>query len=94
MLASSKKDLGERFYIQSASLNGKPYNRSFLDHFDIMRGGLLSFEMGRKYSGFGNKDYPLTEINDDWIVLNPIIEGGRFHLKEERMSSYLLLKKR
>lgn len=36
----------ENIYIQSATLNGKPYDKSFLMHDDIMNGGTLSFEMG------------------------------------------------
>jgi putative alpha-1,2-mannosidase len=33
-------------YIQSATLNGKPLDRSYLDHAGILRGGRLTFEMG------------------------------------------------
>ena len=33
-------------YIQSATLNGKPFDRSWIDHSEIMAGGELVFEMG------------------------------------------------
>lgn len=33
-------------YIQSATLNGKPFNRTSLEHADIVRGGRLAFQMG------------------------------------------------
>ena len=33
-------------YIQSATLNGKPYNRCYIDHEDIIRGGELHFVLG------------------------------------------------
>ena len=33
-------------YIQSARLNGKPYDRAFISHADIMKGGILELEMG------------------------------------------------
>ncbi len=33
-------------YIQKATLNGKPLNRSFISHQDIIEGGLLEIEMG------------------------------------------------
>ncbi|MDY6068627.1 MAG: glycoside hydrolase family 92 protein, partial [Opitutales bacterium] len=33
-------------YIQSAKLNGKPLNRSWITHDEIMNGGVLEFEMG------------------------------------------------
>lgn len=38
----------ENIYIQSAKLNGKPYNRSWITHDDIASGGTLVFEMGPK----------------------------------------------
>ena len=34
-------------YIQSATLNCKPYNRCYIDHEDIVRGGELHFVLGR-----------------------------------------------
>jgi len=33
-------------YIQSITLNGKPYTKSFITHHDIMVGGMLTFKMG------------------------------------------------
>jgi predicted alpha-1,2-mannosidase len=35
-------------YIQSATLNGKPYGRAFLDYADIMAGGELELVMGER----------------------------------------------
>ena len=35
-------------YIQSAVLNGKPLNKSFIDHHDIINGGTLLIKMGDK----------------------------------------------
>ena len=37
---------GANIYIQSVTLNGKPYSRCFIRHEDIARGGTLVFEMG------------------------------------------------
>ncbi len=34
-------------YIQSVTLNGKPYNRCYIEHEDIMAGGELHFKLGR-----------------------------------------------
>ena len=34
-------------YIQSATLNGKPYNHCYIEHEDIMKGGELHFVLGR-----------------------------------------------
>ena len=36
----------DNFYIQSATLNGKSFNRTWIDYSEITRGGTLSFEMG------------------------------------------------
>ncbi|MGE5353340.1 MAG: GH92 family glycosyl hydrolase [Acidobacteriota bacterium] len=36
----------KNIYIQSLELNGKPYNKSFLRHEDIIKGGSLVFHMG------------------------------------------------
>ena len=38
----------ENIYIQSATLNGKPYNETFIKHEDIINGGELRFVMGSK----------------------------------------------
>ena len=46
----------ENAYIQSATLNGKPYERCVLEHNDLMAGGELVFEMG-------------PEPNKDWGIL-------------------------
>ena len=36
----------ENIYIQQVELNGKPYNKSTINHQDIMNGGVLKFIMG------------------------------------------------
>lgn len=36
----------ENIYIQSATLNGKVYDKNYISHDDIMNGGELKFEMG------------------------------------------------
>ena len=36
----------ENIYIQSATLNGNPFNKSWITHEDIVGGGTLVFEMG------------------------------------------------
>lgn len=45
----------ENRYIQSAALNGEPYNKSYITYQDIMNGGTLEFEMG-------------SEPNKEWAV--------------------------
>ncbi|SHN17615.1 GH92 family glycosyl hydrolase [Chitinophaga sp. CF418] len=43
----------ENIYIQQVTLNGKPYNNSFIRHSDILKGGVLKITMGNKPSDFG-----------------------------------------
>lgn len=45
-IIEAKNISGKNIYIQSASLNGKPYDKSYILHQDIMNGGKLSFVMG------------------------------------------------
>ena len=40
-------------YIQSATMNGTPYNASFITHHDLMEGGTLVFAMGAHPSVWG-----------------------------------------
>lgn len=51
----------ENKYIQSATLNGEPLNRSWLSHEEITQGGILIFEMGADPNlewGNNNADIP------------------------------------
>ncbi|NCD69746.1 GH92 family glycosyl hydrolase [Mucilaginibacter agri] len=50
-------------YIQSATLNGKPYTHNWISHKDIMNGGVLHFEMGDKPNmqrGLALEDKPFS----------------------------------
>jgi predicted alpha-1,2-mannosidase len=49
----TKNNTQKNIYIQSATLNGEPFNRTWIDHTEIMKGGILIFEMG-------------PEPNKDW----------------------------
>jgi predicted alpha-1,2-mannosidase len=42
----AKNNATAHIYIQSARLNGAPFNRTWIDHSEIMNGGVLEFEMG------------------------------------------------
>ncbi|MBP3236293.1 MAG: GH92 family glycosyl hydrolase [Bacteroidales bacterium] len=55
----AKDNSPENVYIQSATLDGKPYTKSWISHEDIMRGGTLVFKMGstpNKEWGSGKDD--------------------------------------
>lgn len=42
----AKNNSPTNYYIQSAKLNGKPYNKCWITHLDIAKGGLLELVMG------------------------------------------------
>lgn len=50
---TAENNSSENIYIRSATLNGKPYTKSFLEYADIMRGGELALVMGSEPSDFG-----------------------------------------
>ena len=54
-------------FIQSATLNGKPYTRTWITHEDITAGGTLEFNMGPKPNkawGADEEDRPKSNINN------------------------------
>jgi predicted alpha-1,2-mannosidase len=75
----------ENFYIQIAKLNGSPYRLSSLSYTTIMQGNNIDFIMGSKSSSFGNVKPPVTSINDELIVLNPVVDGGKMTFKKSAL---------
>jgi len=66
-------------YIQSATLNGKAYNKSFLLHSDLMMGGELVFRMGPRPNlrwGTGKGNEPVSRTAGPEIVPVPIIKAA------------------
>ncbi|WP_417941129.1 GH92 family glycosyl hydrolase [Flavobacterium sp. RS13.1] len=54
----TKKMSEKNKYIKTASLNGKPYNKAWMTHEDIAKGGELIFEMDSKPSAWGTTLLP------------------------------------
>lgn len=77
-------------YIQSASLNGKPYRKSYLLHEDLMKGGELVFVMGsRPNPDWGSKDtdIPVSRIDEHLILPVPVISAaGRVFRRDLEIS--------
>ncbi|MEN3326737.1 MAG: hypothetical protein V7638_1544 [Acidobacteriota bacterium] len=66
-------------YIQSATLNGKAYNKSFLLHQDLMNGGEIVFTMGSRPNvrwGTGPGNEPVSRIDGPEIVPVPVIKAA------------------
>jgi predicted alpha-1,2-mannosidase len=74
------REISDRnIYIQSATLNGKPYQRSFLLHEDLINGGELVFQMGprpHRNWGVGQGNEPVSRIADHEIVPVPVIKAA------------------
>jgi predicted alpha-1,2-mannosidase len=69
----------KNFYIESASLNGKEYNYSFIDYADIAGGGNLVFEMGSTPGkwGTGIKSRPESLINIPFVTVPFLTSGNK-----------------
>lgn len=46
MVVKAKNNSKENIYIQSITLNGKPYSKSFITHAELQKGGVLEMVMG------------------------------------------------
>jgi predicted alpha-1,2-mannosidase len=69
----------QNVYIQSAMLNGRVYNKSFLLHDDVMAGGELVFQMGPRPNpkwGTGRGNEPVSRIVAPKIVPVPVIRAA------------------
>jgi hypothetical protein len=69
----------ENIYIQSAKLNGKDYNKSYISHFDIVKGGKLELIMGKKPNkSWGNEKeaIPNSSIVTGNLVTLPYITNS------------------
>jgi len=44
----AKNNSAKNVYIQAVTLNGKPYNKDYVTHTDLLNGGVLEFMMGPK----------------------------------------------
>ena len=70
---------GRNIYVQSARLNGKVYNNSFLLHDDLMNGGEIVFVMGPRPNvrwGVGAGNEPVSRIDGPEIVPVPVIKAA------------------
>ncbi|MFA5647909.1 MAG: GH92 family glycosyl hydrolase [Bacteroidales bacterium] len=75
----------KNFYIQSATLNGTNYSKSYISHSDIMNGGHLHFEMGSKPNknwGSSDTDIPTTHITHKQILPIPFINSNERRIRD------------
>ena len=65
----------KNIYIQSATLNGNPFNDSFIKHAEIFKGGQLTFQMGSKPSSWASESIPKSVISKNEIVAVPYFQA-------------------
>ncbi len=68
----------ENIYIDNVLLNGKSFERTYLEHEEIINGGTLEFQMTNAPSSWGTQEgqEPVTKITEHIIVPAPFIAKG------------------
>lgn len=82
----------ESCYIQSAKLNGKKFDKSYITYEDIRDGGLLAFEMGEKPNGkwgVGKGKQPESRIESNTTIV-PVINAPQESFTDEMTVSISL----
>lgn len=82
-IVSAQNISEENLYVKSASLNGKPLSKTYINHSAIANGGTLHFEMTDQPTDWGTKEgtAPKTSIDDHKILLAPFIAKGEVAFK-------------
>ena len=86
----------KNIYIQSATLNGRPYQKSFISHKDLMAGGELIFAMGARPNrrwGSSDLDVPVSRIMAKQIVPVPVIQARSKTFKDSLQLSLVGVEK-
>jgi predicted alpha-1,2-mannosidase len=61
----------KNIYIISAALNGRPFDRAWIRHGEIMAGGTLTLQMGDKPSSWPTGPVPPSPLSDGKLLLSP-----------------------
>jgi predicted alpha-1,2-mannosidase len=78
----------QNIYIQSVTLNGQPYSKTYIQHTDITNGGQLVFKMGaepNKRWGSEKADRPYS-IPGKALTLMPYLEGELAFMDETTLT--------
>ena len=95
IVISAPDKIEANFYIKGISLNGKPFDKLFLNFSNLANGANLSFALAAKpdVNYLNSLQKPVMKITENLIVPNPIIEGPQETFKtsaEITLSSALL----
>jgi putative alpha-1,2-mannosidase len=72
------------FYISSAKLNGSPYKKAFITHDDLMKGGVLEFEMADAPVETAFTEFPASATGGDFVAV-PVVSGQRVFAKDAQV---------
>ncbi|PLW98746.1 MAG: glycosyl hydrolase family 92, partial [Marinilabiliales bacterium] len=74
----------DNVYIQSATLNGKEYEKSYIKHADIIEGGELIFKMGKTPSKWAaeDKNIPVSILKGEKLSVTPFITNAALTFKD------------
>lgn len=82
----------KNIYIQSATLNGEAYTKSYINHETIMNGGEIVFVLGEKSNkewGSGDNDIPVSSITGNLIMPVPYSNAtSRSFVKSKTIELY------
>ncbi|MAR65748.1 MAG: glycosyl hydrolase family 92 [Crocinitomicaceae bacterium] len=81
----TKRNNESSYGVKSCQLNGHKYNKSFINHFDIMNGGELQFELtDQKNQPFGSKngDFPVSSIDRNDALVSPYIVADNYSFED------------
>lgn len=68
VVINAPKNSSENKYVNSLKLNGKVYENNWLGHFDLMKGGILNFDMIAEPNakrGTDKKSFPYSFTNEN-----------------------------
>lgn len=65
----------KNFYVGSVKLNGKEHSKTFFDHSDITKGGVLEFKMTDAKLAWNPREFSKTTIGETGFVTVPTIEA-------------------
>lgn len=65
----------KNFYVGSVKLNGKEHSKTFFEHSDITKGGVLEFKMSDAQLAWNPREFSKTAIGETGFVTIPTIEA-------------------
>jgi len=73
-IINSTNNSDQNFYIRSAQLNGQNYDKNWINHFDIQKGGSIDFKMSsspNKERGISGDAFPFSFSSDKSVKPRP-----------------------